>query len=67
MVSRTYELRVWQHNTLPLCVAAWADNTVVKTLSNFHNAIVIEEALVQLGMDDDGIRDKDQSYVDTTE
>ena len=47
MVVRTHECAVWQHNTHPLCVAAWADNAVVKTLSNFHTAVVIEDALLQ--------------------
>ena len=31
MKLRTYETAVWQHKTKPLCVAAWADNAVVKT------------------------------------
>ena len=47
MVVRSHKLCVWQHNTLPLYVAAWADNAVIKTLSNFHNAVVIEYALLQ--------------------
>ena len=55
-----HESCVWQHYTLPLCVAAWADNAVVKTMSNFHSAVVIEYVLLQQGMDNDGNREKDQ-------
>ena len=46
MEMRTHELCVWQYNTLPLCATAWADNAVVKTLSNFHNAVVIEDVVL---------------------
>ena len=56
-----------QHNTLSLCVAAWADNAAVKTFYNFQNAVVIEDALLQQGMDDDGNREKDQALVDAPE
>lgn len=42
MKKCTYDTAVWQHNKLKLCVAAWANNTVVKTLSNFHCTMVIE-------------------------
>ena len=36
IAKRTCKTAVWQHNTLSLYVAAWADNDVVKTLSNSH-------------------------------
>ena len=55
---------VWQYKTLPLCVAAGADNTVVET---FYNAVVIKDTPLQQGMDDDGNREKDQAMVDALE
>ena len=67
MTLHTYESAVWQHNTIPLCMAAWADNAVVKTLSNFHTPVVIEEGLLRRGIDEDGNRERDQSYVDAPE
>ena len=45
MKLRTYEMAVWQHKTRPLYVAAWADNTVMKTLSNFHSSKVIIDGI----------------------
>ena len=42
MVVRTHESYVWQHNTLSLCVAAWADNAVVKSLSNFIMLLLLK-------------------------
>ncbi len=32
----TYESKIFQHKTKPLCFKAWSDNNIVKTLSNFH-------------------------------
>ena len=32
----TYECCFFQHDTLPLLVALWADNNIVTTLSNYH-------------------------------
>ena len=32
----TYECFFFQHDTLPLLVALWADNNIVTTLSNYH-------------------------------
>ena len=45
MVKHKYDTAVLQHNILPLCVAAWADNAVIKTLSNFHSSMVIKEGV----------------------
>ena len=67
MAKRTYETAVWQHNTLPLCVVAWADNAVVKTLSNFHSSKVVNEGVRRRGLEADGTRMKDPAPVDCPE
>ena len=36
MKKRTYEYKMWQHNTRSLVAAVWSDNSLVKTLSNYH-------------------------------
>ena len=41
----THATSMWQHNTLPLVFAAWADNAIVKTFSNFHSPVVIEDCV----------------------
>jgi hypothetical protein len=43
MMIGTYESVFFQHNTHPLVYAMWADNNIVKTLSNFHLPIVLAE------------------------
>ena len=55
---------VWGHNELNLCVTAWADNAVVKTLSNFHCTMVIEKGIKQSGLDENGKKMKDLAPVD---
>ena len=40
----THKSVMWQHNTLPLAFAAWANNAIVKSLSNFHSPIVIQDS-----------------------
>ena len=67
MEKRTYDSATWQHNTLSLCVAAWADNAVLKTLSNFHSHEVISAGLKRRGVDADGKRMKDLTPVDCPE
>ena len=67
MEKRTYTTSVWQHNFLPLCVAAWADNAIVKTLSNFHSSTVIDAGIQRRGMDEDGQRMKDPAPVNCPE
>ena len=36
MKNGTYKSVLFQHKDKPLCFALWSDNSVVKTLSNFH-------------------------------
>ena len=37
----TYESKIFQHKTKPLCFASWSDNNIVKTLSNFHSPTIL--------------------------
>ena len=67
MKLRTYETAVWQHKNKPLCVAAWADNAVVKTLSNFHSSKVIIDGIRRRGDEADGKKMRDPSPVDCPE
>ena len=39
----SYESVCFQHNTMPLCFAMWADNNIVKTLSNYHSPTILPE------------------------
>jgi hypothetical protein len=39
----TYECSFFQHKTLPLLVALWADNNIVTTLSNYHSPEICAE------------------------
>ena len=41
MKKRTYEYKMWQHNTRSLVAAVWSDNGLVKTLSNYHKPITV--------------------------
>jgi hypothetical protein len=41
----SYESVCWQHNLMPLCYSMWADNNIVKTLSNYHRPERIKDAL----------------------
>ncbi len=43
MKVSTYESKIFQHKTKPLCFAAWSDDNIVKTLSNFHLPKVLNE------------------------
>ncbi len=38
----TYETRFFQHRMKNLVFALWADNNIVKTLSNFHSPELLE-------------------------
>ena len=38
----SYDSILYQHRTLNLCYAMWADNNIVKTLSNFHTPEILE-------------------------
>jgi hypothetical protein len=42
MKGRTYKSKIWEHNSKNLVVAAWADNAIMMTLSNYHAATVME-------------------------
>ena len=53
----THELSMWQHNTLPLVFTAWADNAIMKTLSNFHSPVIIPDG-VQRWCRIDGVRQR---------
>ena len=65
MEKRSYESAMWQHDSLPLCVAAWLDNNIVKTLSNFHSPVIKQGGLKRRRMDElTGQREKDKSDVD---
>jgi len=56
---------MWQHDSLPLCVAAWSDNNIVKTLSNFHSPVIEEGRLQRRRMDEiTGTSNKKPSDVD---
>ena len=41
----THATSMWQHNSLPLVFAALADNAIVKTLSNFHSPVIINDGV----------------------
>jgi hypothetical protein len=41
MKPGTYNVVMWQHSNKPLMIAAWVDNSVVKTLSNCHGPEVV--------------------------
>ncbi len=38
----TYDSAIWEHNSKNLVFAAWSDNAIVKTLSNFHGATILD-------------------------
>ena len=38
----TYECVMFQHRMLNLCFSLWADNNIVKTLSNFHSPTILK-------------------------
>ena len=58
----THATSMWQHNTLPLVFAAWADNAIVKTLSNFHSPVIIDDG-VHRRCKIDGVRQRDPSLL----
>ena len=39
----SYETICFQHKEEPLCVAAWSDNNIVRTLSNYHWPEILTE------------------------
>jgi hypothetical protein len=54
----TYESKIWGHNSKNLVVVAWADNAIVKTMSNYHGAAVLEaeDGLMRRAKDKSGKR-----------
>jgi len=58
----TNESCFWQHNNKPLVYAAWSDNAIVKTLSNFHGEISLDavNGMMQRGKDENGSRETKQ-------
>ena len=43
--NRNHESHIWQYNNLSLVFAAWNNNAVVKSLSNFHFPIIIQDGV----------------------
>ena len=52
----TYNSVFWQHKTRPLCYVLWSDNSIVKTLSNFHGPVILEAGIgvMRKKRDEDG-------------
>ena len=64
MKAGTYECNLYQHDTLPLSYTMWADNSVVKTLSNFHTPEILEAGSgVNRRRRVDGMREFDSTAV----
>lgn len=60
----SYESVIFQHRTLNLCFAMWVDNNIVKTLSNFHSAEVLDVGLGMLRRRRvDGVREQEYTAV----
>jgi len=61
----SYDSLRFQHNKEQLCYALWADNNIVRTLSNFHDPTLLQEGegMRRRGREDDGRRSQDQSDV----
>ena len=62
--KKTYEYKMWQHNTESLVAAVWSDNNLVKTLSNYHEPQIVASGMMRRKIGDDGIRQKDATPVD---
>jgi len=61
----TYESMSFQHNTMLLCFSGWADNNIVKTLSNYHTRTILPEGsgVLRKKKGDEGRREMLQSQV----
>jgi hypothetical protein len=61
----TYESIIWEHNSKNLVFAAWSDNAIVKTLSNYHGATILdaENGLMRRGKDENKKREMKQKPV----
>ena len=55
----------FQHKKMPLCFAVWADNNLVKTLSNFHCPTVLKagDGVLRKKRGSDGKREMKRSDV----
>ena len=53
----TQATAMWEHKELPLVFAAWANNAIVKMLSNFHSPVMINNS-VQWLCKIDGVRQR---------
>ena len=62
MKKCTYKSIMFQHNTEPLCYAMWANNNIVRILSNCHPPEIIIDSLMRKKKTD-GVRDRQQSAV----
>ena len=63
--KKTYEYKMWQHNTQSPVTAVWSDNNLVKTLSNYHQPQIIPAGMMRRKIGDNGIREKDATPVNT--
>ena len=45
--KKTYEQKMWQHNTQSLVTAVWPDNNLVKTLSNYHQQQLLAASMMR--------------------
>lgn len=61
--KKTYEYKMWQHNTQSSVAAVWSDNNLVKTLSNYHQPQIIPAGMMRRKIGDNGIREKDATPV----
>eukprot|EP00956_Cyclotella_meneghiniana_P038739 scaffold159386_cov22-Cyclotella_meneghiniana.AAC.1 len=60
----SHECAMYQHNTLPLSYTMWADNSVVKTLSNFHTPELLPAGMgVNRRKRVDGVREYESTPV----
>ena len=62
MKKGTYDSIMYQHINEELVLAMWSDNNIVRTLSNFHSPVVIEDGL-QRKSKVDGVRERAQTPV----
>ena len=62
MKKCTYKIIMFQHNMEDLNYALWADNNIVRTLSNCHPPQIIINGLMRKKKKD-GVRDRAQSSV----
>ena len=59
--KKTYEYKMWQHNTQSLVAAVWLDNNLVKTLSNYHQPQIIPAGMLRSKIGPGGVRSREGS------